>query len=95
MRGVWRRAVRRAARDRNLRSLYCTEGDYRRRPLQTKEEVSALSPGNSWKPEGTHLAVWARLSRVWIRASPSFFRLSECFSFEVIWNKKKEPLSKA
>lgn len=30
-----------------------------------------------------------------MRASPSFLRLSKHFSFEVTWNKKKEPLSKA
>lgn len=47
------------------------------------------------KPEGTHLAGWARLCRAQSRASPSLFRLSKHFSFEVIWNKKKESLSKA
>lgn len=75
--------------------LVLHRGNYRRRPPKTKEEERALIPGNSWKPEGTHLAAWARLSRVWIRASPSLFRLSKRFSFEVIWNKKKERLSKA
>lgn len=83
------------ARDRDPRGGCCTAQLQEKTRRRQKEEVSTPSPGNPWKPEGTHLAGRARLSRVWIRASPSFLRLCECFSFEVTWNRKKEPLSKA
>lgn len=92
-RGLWRRAGEGGGPGTETWEALTAQND--RRSLQTKEEASALSPGNSWKPEGTHLAVWTRLSRTWIRAVPSFFRLSKCFLFEVIWNKKKGPLPKA